>query len=133
MTSTRVDCTYSRNLFTWESNWDRSSTQDYGKEHSTTLSWEITCPSRCYCERKIEVKKLKYIIPYTMIAETPETGDKCTEKGEVTIDLASEATLTGGDYTSKDKTEMCEQNSDDLNINLNKLNRMYEMMRSFNL
>ena len=45
-------------LFTWESNWDRSSSQDYGKEHSTTLSWEITCPSRCYCERKIEVKKL---------------------------------------------------------------------------
>ena len=45
-------------LFTWESNWDRSSSQDYGQEHSTTLSWEITCPSRCYCERKIEVKKL---------------------------------------------------------------------------
>ena len=45
-------------LFTWESNWDRSNSQDYGKEHSTTLSWEITCPSRCYCERKIEVKKL---------------------------------------------------------------------------
>ena len=45
-------------LFTWESNWDRSNSQEYGKEHSTTLSWEITCPSRCYCERKIEVKKL---------------------------------------------------------------------------
>ena len=59
-----------------------------------------------------------------MVAETPETGETCTEKGEVTIDLASEAKLTGGDYTSEDdKTEMCEQNSDDLNINLNKLNR----------
>merc|ERR1719367_822374 len=26
-------------LFNWESNWDRSSSQDYSTEHSTTMSW----------------------------------------------------------------------------------------------
>ena len=56
------------------------------------------------------------------MAETPETGEMCTETGTVEIDLASEATLIGGDYTSEDKTALCEQNSDDLNINLKKLN-----------
>ena len=69
-----------------------------------------------------------------MVAETPETGETCIEKGEVEIDLASEATLNGGDYTSKDdgtgmEREMCEQNSDDLNINLTKLNRLMTLMR----
>ena len=44
------------------------------------------------------------------------------------IDLASEATLIGGDYTSEDRTELCEQNSDDLNINLKKLNRIFDRM-----
>ena len=66
----------------------------------------------------------KYTFPYTIVAETPETGEKCTETGTVEIDLASEATLIGGDYTSEDRTALCEQNSDDLNINLKKLNRM---------
>ena len=61
-----------------------------------------------------------------MVATTPETGETCTEKGTVEIDLASEATLTGGDFTSEegDNRQMCEENSDDLNINLNKLNRL---------
>ena len=61
-----------------------------------------------------------------MVATTPETGETCTEKGTVEIDLASEATLTGGDYTSEEGTnrQMCEESSDDLNINLNKLNRL---------
>ena len=58
------------------------------------------------------------------MAETPETREMCTETGTVEIDLASEAILIGGDYTSEDKTTLCEQNSDDLNINLKKLNRM---------
>ena len=47
-------------LFSWESNWERSSSQEYGKEHSTTMSWEITCPSRCLCERSIKVEKKVY-------------------------------------------------------------------------
>ena len=59
-----------------------------------------------------------------MVAETPETGDTCTESGTVTIDLASEATLTGGDYLSLNKTEMCENISSDMNINLKKLDRL---------
>ena len=63
-----------------------------------------------------------------MVAETPETGETCTEDGTVEIDLASEATLIGGDYTSEDRTELCEQNSDDLNINLKKLNRIFDRM-----
>ena len=52
-------------LFTWESNWDRSSSQSYGTEHSTTSSWEITCPARCYCERNIVVTKkvIQYLLP----------------------------------------------------------------------
>ena len=63
-----------------------------------------------------------------MVAETPETGETCTENGTVEIDLASEAILTGGDYTSEsgEHREMCEQNSDDLNINLTKLNRLLD-------
>ena len=62
-----------------------------------------------------------------MVAETPETGETCTEKGTVEIDLASEAILTGGDYTAESgQREMCEQNSDDLNINLTKLNRLLD-------
>ena len=60
-----------------------------------------------------------------MVAETPETGETCEENGTVEIDLASEAILTGGDYTAESgHREMCQQNSDDLNINLKKLNRM---------
>ena len=67
-----------------------------------------------------------------MVAETPETGETCTESGTVTVDLASEATLSGGDYTSEDdKTEMCAEVSSDLNINLKKLDRLLEYMRSF--
>ena len=42
-----------------------------------------------------------------MVAITPETGDTCTEEGELTVDEASEAQLTGGDYTNTQKTEMC--------------------------
>ena len=44
-------------LFSWESNWERSSSQEFSTEHSTTLSWEITCPSRCLCVREIKVEK----------------------------------------------------------------------------
>ena len=47
-------------LFNWESNWERSSSQEYSTGHSTTMSWKITCPSRCYCERSIKVEKRVY-------------------------------------------------------------------------
>ena len=48
------------------------------------------------------------VYPYTLIAITPETGETCTEKGELTVNEASEAQLTGGDYTNAEKTELCE-------------------------
>ena len=55
-----------------------------------------------------------------MIASTPETDHTCTEDGELTIDMASEAVVTGGDYTSEEKTEMCVEDIDELTIhNLN--------------
>ena len=62
-----------------------------------------------------------------MVAETPETGGICSENGTVIIDLASEAILTGGDYTAASgHRELCEQDSDDLDINLTKLNRLLD-------
>ena len=54
-----------------------------------------------------------------MIAGSEDGTETCTETGEVTYDLASEAELTGGDYTSVEKTERCEREedqSDDVNI-----------------
>merc|ERR1719367_2315786 len=105
-------------MFNWESHWDRGSSQDYTTEHSTTMSWEITCPGRCYCERKIEVAKTKYEVPYTMVASSEGGTVICTETGVLTYDLASEAELTGGDYTSIEKTEICEESADNMNIEL---------------
>ena len=54
-------------LFSWESNWERSSSQDFSKQHSSTLSWEITCPSRCYCVRELEVKKFVSTTTFSFI------------------------------------------------------------------
>ena len=53
-----------------------------------------------------------------MVASTPDTGETCTEEGTLTFDLASEAVVTGGDYSSEEKTEMCPEDFDELNINL---------------
>ena len=60
-------------LFSWESNWERSSSQDFSKQHSSTLSWEITCPSRCYCVREIEVKKFVSTYSHSFICLKPDS------------------------------------------------------------
>ena len=53
------------------------------------------------------------------MAGSEDGTETCTEEGELIYDLASEAELTGGDYTSTEKTERCEREedqSDDVNI-----------------
>ena len=47
-----------------------------------------------------------------MVAGSEDGTETCTEEGEVTYDLASEAELTGGDYTSVEKTERCVREED---------------------
>ena len=56
-----------------------------------------------------------------MVASSEGGTETCTETGKVTYDVASEAELTGGDYTSSEKTERCENHedqADDINIYL---------------
>ena len=55
------------------------------------------------------------------MASSESGTETCTETGSLTIDLSTEAELTGGDYTSLEKTERCEREedqSDDINIHL---------------
>ena len=62
-----------------------------------------------------------YELPYTLYATSEGGTTTCTESGTVTVDLATEAELTGGDYTSLEKTERCEREEDqgdDINIYL---------------
>ena len=41
-----------------EETWERSSTTEYSKSHASTMTWEITCPPRCYCERHVTISKM---------------------------------------------------------------------------
>ena len=45
-------------LQTFESHWDRSQSKSFSTEHSTTVAWEIRCPPRCYCVRRILIGKI---------------------------------------------------------------------------
>ena len=70
----------------WEKSWTREGSQEYGSERSTSMSWEITCPARCYCERDIFVAKKVYSIPYKLTASTANDPDEiCVEEGELYI------------------------------------------------
>ena len=47
-----------------------------------------------------------------MVASSEGGTETCTETGKVTYDVASEAELTGGDYTNLEKTERCTREED---------------------
>ena len=51
-------------MHSFESHWDREEAVEYSTEHSTSVSWEIICPPRCYCIRRILVGKFyPYVYP----------------------------------------------------------------------